>query len=50
MRFEPSTDSDILGTVPKNAEVYIIGESNDWYMIEYGTNIGYVLKEYIKLV
>ena len=50
VRFEPSTDSDILGTVPKNAEVYIIGESNDWYMIEYGTNIGYVLKEYIELV
>ncbi len=49
VRIGPSTEYAKLGTVPKGATVYITGENGDWYVIEYGTDTGYILKDYVAL-
>lgn len=47
LREEPSTDSDILGTMPYRAPVRAIGapistdEGEDWYKVEYKSQTGY---------
>ncbi len=49
VRIGPSTEYAKLGTIPKGATVYITGENGDWYVIEYGTDTGYILKDYVAL-
>ena len=47
VRKQPSTDSKILGTVPKGSTITITGESGEWYTINFGNETGYVAKKYI---
>lgn len=49
VKYRPFEDDDILGKIRNGSTVYIIGEIGELYMIEYGTDIGYVLKEYISV-
>lgn len=50
VRKGPSTGYSKLGTVPKGSSVAIIGKfSNGWYKINYGSGVGYVCGDYVKL-
>ncbi|MCL2383371.1 MAG: SH3 domain-containing protein [Oscillospiraceae bacterium] len=44
IRQEPNTTSNILGTLARGVSVTVIGETNDWYRVEYGNIQGYILK------
>ena len=49
VRAKPSTESDIISTVPKGGSVKIVSEENDWYKIDINSRTGYVLKKYVSL-
>ena len=51
VRSGPSTSHDVIGKLPRGAEVKICGKSytaeNVWYLIEYADEYGYVSGQYI---
>lgn len=47
MREKPTTDSDIIKEYEGNQNVEIVSEDGDWYKVAIGSNVGYMLKEYI---
>lgn len=49
LRSYPSTYSDIITSIPNNAEVTIYGNVNNWYVISYNGMIGYVSGDYIRI-
>lgn len=49
VRKKPSIDSDKIGSIPKGDTVTVIGETDEWYEIEYGDKTGYVSKLYVIL-
>ena len=49
VRNEASTSSNIIGALYNGANVTIVGESGNWYKINYGNSTGYVSKDYISL-
>ncbi len=49
VRKGPGTNYDYWGRLTNGTEVVIIGEEGNWYKIEYGSNIGYVSKDYVKI-
>ena len=48
LRSYPSPAGDIVGKVPKGAEVTIYGSRDGWYAVAYGDQTGYVSSEYIE--
>lgn len=48
-RKNPSTVSEIISTLPLNAEIIILSkvENSDWYQIKYEDLIGYVTSDYV---
>ncbi|MDS0526633.1 SH3 domain-containing protein [Clostridium sp. SHJSY1] len=46
-RSGPSTDSGIIGSLPHGASVKILGQSGDWYNVEYNGLSGYVRGDYL---
>lgn len=42
-------DYDILGSLPKDSTVEIVGERNGWYKIKYYSRFGYVSSNYITI-
>ncbi len=49
MRKEASTDSQVLTTIPKDAQVDVLGTSGEWAMIRYDILIGYVKTQYLRM-
>ena len=49
VRKQPSVDSEKIGSVLKGTTITIIGETDEWYEIIYGDQVGYVSKLYIVL-
>ena len=51
VRAQPSTDSytEILGHIPKNDLVDILGASGEWYRIRYHNLVGYIMMQYITI-
>ena len=49
LRQEPSTSSNILAKMPKDATFEILSEDGDWYKIQYNDYTGYVSKQYVKV-
>ena len=47
VRKSASTSSEVIATLIRNTEVYLIGEEGDFYQIEYKTYTGYVAKSLI---
>lgn len=43
LRKEPSTESKIITLMEKGKQVEVLGESNGWYQVKCGENIGWVL-------
>lgn len=49
LRREPSTNSAIIGKIPKGATIPIIGSDGDWYLTNYGGTQGYVSSQYVRI-
>lgn len=49
VRKQPSVESEKIGTVQKGTTITIIGDTDEWYKIIYGDQIGYVSKLYVVL-
>lgn len=49
LRSEPSTSSSIITLLNADEELEIISEEGNWYKVKYGSNEGYVSKDYIEL-
>jgi N-acetylmuramoyl-L-alanine amidase len=47
LRAKPSTDSDILASIPDGSEVRIYGETGNWYIVSYNWQNGYVSKDFV---
>jgi len=50
VRESASTNSVVLGYLTDGLKVDIIGADGDWYKINYKDKVGYVSKDYIKLI
>lgn len=50
LRKEESTQSEAITTMKKDEKVEIIGESENWYNVNFEDKTGYVSKEYVKIV
>lgn len=48
IRSNPSTSSEILGTMSEGVNFEIISYSNEWYMIKYNDIVGYVHEDYVE--
>ncbi|MCD8130521.1 MAG: cell wall hydrolase [Lachnospiraceae bacterium] len=48
VREEASTDAGVLGYAAQNEELTVVGEvDSDWLIVEYGSSLGYILREYV---
>lgn len=47
VRSQPSTSSDVSGTLNTGTPVTVIGESNGWYIVSTGSGTGYVSGGYL---
>ena len=49
VRSGPGTSYSVLGTLPLNTTVRLLGwyESINWYKVQYGTGVGYVIGDYL---
>ena len=50
MRSEPSTDSTILDTAPKNDCVVVISKEGQWYKVNYNLQVGYMHEDYVSVL
>lgn len=48
IRSNPSTDSQVLGTMSEGMKFEILAQSNGWYKINYNSTIGYVHGDYVQ--
>ena len=50
LREAPTTSSKILATLSRGTTVTILGESDEWFEVEYNAVFGYVHSSYVKIV
>lgn len=48
MRSGASEDAEVMGTLPEGASATALGETGDWYQVEYDGMVGYVHKNLIQ--
>ncbi|MCC7222705.1 MAG: SH3 domain-containing protein [Chitinophagales bacterium] len=46
VRRKPGTSYDIISTLKQNAVVTVIGDSGNWYAIQFGSRVGFISKKY----
>lgn len=46
-RTASTTDSDVLGVLPRNTEVIAVGYDAGWYQIQYQNSLGYVREDFL---
>ncbi len=46
-RTASTTDSDVLGVLPRNTEVVAVGYDAGWYQIQYEDKLGYVREDFL---
>ncbi len=49
IRSYPSTSASILGVIPNRADVAILGESGNWYVVNYNGITGYAAADFISV-
>lgn len=50
IRSRPSVSSTILAVVPNEGILTVVGTLNGWYVVRYGSIIGYAASNYVKLI
>lgn len=46
-RIDSTTDSDVLGVLPRNTEVVAVDYNDGWYQIQYQEELGYVREDFL---
>lgn len=46
-RISNTTDSEVLGVLPRNTEVIAVGYDAGWYQIQYQDGLGYIREDYL---
>ena len=49
LREEPNTSSKILATLRRGTSLRVLGQSDDWYRVQVGTDSGYIRSDLMKL-
>ncbi|MFN6514261.1 MAG: SH3 domain-containing protein [Nostoc sp. CreGUA01] len=49
VRQRPGTTEPILSALPENRQIFVIGQSGDWYAIEYNHGTAFVYKRWVRL-
>lgn len=49
LRSAPSTNASIIGRIPDNSQVQILGSTGNWYNVSYMGTTGYVLGDFIRI-
>lgn len=49
LRYKPSYDAPVVTVIPNGATVTVVGEWNDWYVLQYQGNVGYVDSAFVSL-
>lgn len=49
LRAQPSTNSTIIGKIPKGSIIRISGQDGGWYLTEYNGTQGYVYSQYVTI-
>ena len=49
LRANPSTDARVIGLIPNGSSVIIFGQTGNWYVVQYGGQIGYAAVRYISI-
>ena len=49
MRAEPTTDADVLTTIPKGTEVTVIEQGDGWWKVEFNDQSGWCSADYLIL-
>lgn len=47
VRSQPSTGSDVNGTLNSGTSVTVVGETDNWYIVSTGSGTGYISKSYL---
>ncbi len=50
LRARPSRSARVLASVPNGGQLVIVGTLPDWYVVHYGSLIGYAARPYVKTV
>jgi len=48
VRYNPSTQATIVGSIPNGAEVTVYAQIPDWSVVQYGNIVGYVSTRYLQ--
>ena len=48
IRYNPSTEAVIIGSIPNGAEVVVYANIPDWAVVGYGNTVGYVSSQYLQ--
>lgn len=48
IRYNPSTEAAIIGSIPNGAEVVVYANIPDWAVVGYGNTVGYVSSRYLQ--
>lgn len=49
LRAKPSTDAAVVARIPNGSSVIVFGQTGNWYVVQYGGQIGYVSAPYVSL-
>ncbi len=47
LRSQPSTDSDLAGTLGSGQAITVVGETSNWYAVSYNGSVYYISKSYV---
>lgn len=50
IRSRPSLNSTVLASAPNGSILTVVGTLDDWYVVHYGSVIGYAATRYVKLI
>lgn len=49
IRSMPNTNARVIGVIPNRAEVTVLGQTGNWYVVSYGCMTGYAAADYISV-
>lgn len=49
IRSYPSVNAQIIGSIPNRADVTVLGQTGNWYVVNYGGVTGYAAADYISV-
>lgn len=49
IRSLPNTNARVIGVIPNRAEVTVLGQTGNWYVVSYGGMTGYAAADYISV-